>query len=187
MHHALHICEMPFLHTTTTTLMTHLRTWKKLLLHVWSWSHHCMCANSDGLFLRARWEGFFFGNYHKISHAFNQVLFQAILAANEEQEENTAAHNQAFILSFNSMSKKQSNSMWLMSFQILLLQFHLRTLFVCLCFKSRHGCKMLWILHCYIQSKQTHGLKFRAPQSCSIPEDPCIHLALASILSIWNR
>ncbi len=54
---------------------------------------------------------FFFGNYHKILHAFNQVLFQAILAANEEQEENTAAHNQAFILSFNSMSKKQSNSM----------------------------------------------------------------------------
>lgn len=60
-------------------------------------------------------------------------------------------------------------------------------LFVCLCFKSRHGCKMLWILHCYIQSKQTHGLKFRAPQSCSILEDPCIHLVLASILSIWNR
>lgn len=54
---------------------------------------------------------FFFGNYHKILHAFNQVLFQAILAANEEQEENTAAHNQAFILSFNSMSTKQSNSM----------------------------------------------------------------------------
>jgi hypothetical protein len=44
-------------------------------------------------------------------------------------------------LSFNSMSKKQSNSMWLMSFQILLLQFRLRTLFVCLFFvcASRAG------------------------------------------------
>jgi hypothetical protein len=38
-------------------------------------------------------------------------LFQLILAAIEEQEENTAARDQGFILSFNSMSKKQSNSM----------------------------------------------------------------------------
>ncbi len=56
-------------------------------------------------------KNFFFGTYHKILHAFNQVLFQLILAAIEEQEENTAARDQGFILSFNSMSKKQSNSM----------------------------------------------------------------------------